>query len=52
MELIKLLPVSGYSVDIISYSGPSVLFGSDGKQNTAYTGAKGHESCCTFRLLS
>ena len=29
-----------------SYSGPSGILGSDGKQNTA----KGHENCCTFHI--
>ena len=32
----------------ISYSGPSGLLGSDGKQNTAKSGNRGHENCCTF----
>ena len=35
MELVKLLPVHQYSVDIFSYSGPSGILGSDRKQNTA-----------------
>ena len=35
MELVKLLPVHRYSVDIFSYSGPSGKQGPDGKQNTA-----------------
>ena len=35
VELVKLLPVHRYSVDLYSYSGPSGLLGSDGKQNTA-----------------
>ena len=34
VELVKLLPVHRYSVDIISYSGPSGMLGSDGRQNT------------------
>ena len=33
--LVKLLPVHRYSVDLFSYSGPSGILGSDGKQNTA-----------------
>ena len=28
-----------YSVDILIYSGPSVILGSEGKQNTVYAGA-------------
>ena len=39
MELVKLLPVHPYSVDIFSYSGPSGILGSGGKQNTAQAGA-------------
>ena len=35
MDLVKLLPVHRYSVDILSYSGPSGILGSEGKQNTA-----------------
>ena len=35
VELVKLLYVHRYSVDIFSYSGSSGIFGSDGKQNTA-----------------
>ena len=35
VELVKLLPVHRYSVDIFSYSGPSGILGSDRKQNTA-----------------
>ena len=34
MEMVKILPLHQYSVDIFSYSGPSVILGSDGKQNT------------------
>ena len=34
VELVKLLPVYQYSVDIFSYSGPSGILGSGGKQNT------------------
>ena len=30
----QLLPLHQYSVDIFSYSGPSDILGSDGKQNT------------------
>ena len=33
--LVKLLPVHRYSADIFSYSGPSGILGSEGKQNTA-----------------
>ena len=33
VELVKLLPVHQYSVDIFSYSGPSGILGSDVKQN-------------------
>ena len=41
MELVKLLPVHRYSVDIFPYSGPSRILGSDGKQSTPYAGARG-----------
>ena len=41
MELVKLLPVHRYSFDIFSYSGPTGILGSDGKQNTATVGARG-----------
>ena len=34
VELVKLLPMHRYSVDIFSYSGPSGILGSDRKQNT------------------
>ena len=34
MELVKLLSVHRYSVDIFPYSGPSGILGSVGKQNT------------------
>ena len=34
-----------FSVDIFSYSSPSGIMCSDGKQNTA----SGHENCCTFQ---
>ena len=34
LELVKLLPVHRYSVDIFSYSGPSGILGSDGKPNS------------------
>ena len=35
-----------------SYSGHSGIMGSDGKQNTALAGARGHENCCTFCWFS
>ena len=35
VKLVKLLPMHPYSVDIFSYSRPSGILGSDGKQNTA-----------------
>ena len=35
VELVKLLPVHRYSVDLFTYSGTSGILGSDGKQNTA-----------------
>ena len=38
MELVKLLPVHRYSVDIFSYSGLSGILGSDRKQNAAVLG--------------
>ena len=41
MELIKLLPVHQYSVDIFIFSGPSGILGSDGMQNTYYTAQTG-----------
>ena len=41
MEFVKLPPVHRYSVDIFSYSGPSGILVSDGKQNTTKTGARG-----------
>ena len=41
VELVKLLPVHRYSVDIFSYSGPSRILGSNEKQNIAYAGARG-----------
>ena len=48
VELLKLLPIHRYSFDIFSYSGPSGILGSDGKQNTAAADARGREDCCTF----
>ena len=48
VELVKLLPVHRYSVNIFSYSGPSGILVSDGKQNATKAGARGHENCCTF----
>ena len=41
MELVKLLPVHQYSVDIFSYSGSSRILGSYRKQNTVYACAMG-----------
>ena len=35
VELVKLLHVNQYSVDIFSFSGPSGKLDSEGKQNTA-----------------
>ena len=52
MELVKLLPVHRYSVDMFSYSGPSGILGSYGKQNTAKAGARGRENCCFFHYFS
>ena len=40
----QVLPVHRYSVDIFSYSGPSRILGSDGKQNTTKAGGKGRWS--------
>ena len=34
VELVELRPVNRYSFDVISYSGPSGILSSDGKQNT------------------
>ena len=34
VELVKLLPIYRYNVDIFSYSGSSGISGSDSKQNT------------------
>ena len=48
MEWVNLFPMHGYTVDICSYSGPSGILGSDGKQNTTLAGARGRENCCTF----
>ena len=48
VELIKCHPMKRYSVDFVSYSGPSGILGSDGKQNSAQAGARGRENCCTF----
>ena len=36
MVFVKRLPVHRYSVDIISYSSPSGILGSDGKQKNAW----------------
>ena len=36
MDLVKLLPVHRYSIDIFSYSGPSGILGSDGRLNAAW----------------
>ena len=44
MDLVKLLHVHRHSVDFFSYSGPSGILGSDGKQNTV---ARGREICCS-----
>ena len=35
VELVNLLPVHRYSVDIFSYSDPSGILGFDGEQNAA-----------------
>ena len=43
MELVNILPVHRYSVDIFSYSGPLGIFGSGRNQNTTYAGARGIE---------
>ena len=37
-----------YLYDIFSYSGPSGILGSDGKQNTPKASARRRENCCTF----
>ena len=42
MELVKFPPIQGYSVNIFSYSGPSGILCSEGKQNTTKAGARGH----------
>ena len=40
--MVKNLPVHRYSVYIFfSYSGPSKILGSDGKQNSTQAGARG-----------
>ena len=36
-------------VDNFSYSGPSGILGSDGKQITAKAGARECENCCPFQ---
>ena len=41
MELVELLLAHQYSVGIFSYSGPSGILGSEGKQNTVFAGARG-----------
>ena len=41
MELVKLLPVHRYSVDIFSYSGPSGILSSGRNQNTPLAGVRG-----------
>ena len=42
----------GVGVDIVlifvSYSSPSEILGSEGRQNTAEAGAKAYENCCHF----
>ena len=50
MELV----VHRYSVDIFSYSGPSGILGSDGKQNTAWgvrNVALSHEQTQVFGIF-
>ena len=41
MELVKLLPMRRYRVNIFSYSGPSELLGSDRKQKITLAGTRG-----------
>ena len=41
VEFLKPLPVNQYSVDMFSYSGPSGIFGSDRKQDTAKASDRG-----------
>ena len=48
VELVNLLPIHRYSVDIFIYSGPSGILDYDGKQNTTKAGVMGRENCCTF----
>ena len=48
VELVKVLPVHRYNVDIFSYSGPWGILKSNGKQNTAKAAARGRENRCTF----
>ena len=43
----KTHSLQGDSV-IFSYSGPSGIFGSGGKQTTTNAGARGRENCCSF----
>ena len=45
---VNFSPMHQYSVDIFSYSGPSGILGSDGKQNRTYADARERENCCTF----
>ena len=52
MELVKLLPVYRYSVDIFSYSGPLGILVSYRKQNTAKAGARGRENSCSYHKFS
>ena len=44
MVIISLLFVHRYSVDIFTYSGPSGILGSGGKQNTARARARRREN--------
>ena len=52
MELVKLLPIHRYTVDMFSYSGPSGILGSDGEQNTTLAGARGRENIVSLSIIS
>ena len=53
MELVKLLSVHRYSVDIFfSYSDPSGILGYDGKQNTSLKPVLGAVRIVAFSITS
>ena len=52
VELVNFSPYIDIVLIFFSYSGPSRILDYGGKQNTAYTGARGRENCCTFHKFS